>query len=1342
MKSPLACHVRVGSLIGVLALLAGLMTILAPAISDPAEGASTGITMTNFQDMVVDPTTGLVFVSGDNSVFVFEPDGSLRTTITNIYGAAGMDITGSFLWVAETSSGNLTQIDIPTLTVRRQIATGVTITGHSLAVIGFSIWFTSNTTYERYDLLANTISARGVGTREFERIGTSNTMLLGYDIGGTTVTRYSIASNPMTAAATAHAGDNLRQITVEGTDQTFVVASGAPYYFPEGAVSPLGLTGLQYPGTNYPSAVAYSPGNGGVVAGSTQSSKAVFVSAAGEPVTVTKFSLTGEQVARALAVSADGQRVYSLTQGTYGSTTTTKQLETFDVRPSVSSLLPSTVVADVPTPVTVLGTNISAVTGVTLGGVPADWTYTTNGQLIVTTPVGIPSGTSSLEVSTALGSTTFPLTILANTGAGLVGTVTSGSAPVSGIELTLQGSALPTARTTTSGANGTYTFAGLPYGNDYRLSAHDPSGVLPDRFVGGLTEVPNGTITVNMNLGASPTGPGSTIATSSLSATAREVAVDPTSAQVFVSAGDEVDVFDHDGQPVGRIHGMWGADGLVVDGDALYVNLRTAGRIARIHVPTLTVETTWPTGHPTTGSLAAVSGRLWFTNGDNQWVAGLTSLDPATGTLVDSNPGSMYAPRLRSIPGSSLLYATDYGSSPPRAYILDAANAQATVVTSAFGYGGLNAATGTINRFWTTSGAELALSTMTATGVVYPSSGGTVTFGPARNGVLAFGTKISRYGIPLATHTLPNGPTSSAFDAGGDRIYYVNGSTFYAYDLHPHLTSVTPSTIFTDATQIAVFGGGLQATSSVRLDGASTTYSATSTDQLLVSTPGLTPGNHTLVATTPWGDSNTLDFVAVQRPPVPAVATITPSAVPTAGGAVVVTGTGFTGATSVKFAGTNATSFTVVDDSTINAVVPVHAVGSGSITITTPGGTSIGGPTVNWFAPTPVITGLTPNQGFAIGGSPITVTGSGFLFATGVTVAGTAVPFTVGNDGSISMTMPPHAAGPVNVAVTTVGGTSSAVAASTFTYLPSPPQITSLSPTNGSAAGGYQVVVRGTRFTGATQVRFGGVPSPAYVVLDDSTLVAVAPPGQIGITTVLVSTAFGNSSDLGTTFFQYTAAPAGTIAGTVSSTQGPLVGMTVIVSPANSPAILASTTTAADGTFSVPKLPVGSYKVLVLDPGIFTGAASYHVGQFYDGLPGTLDTFASATIVNVSTDTTTTLAPIKLVHNHAASMHGHVTGDAAPLENMGVVISPAAFPYLAAYTFTDANGDFSFAGLTPGQYKMLILDPAPLFGGTATWRAEFYDNGSSSLDDFPTAMSITVDPDGSVTLNPIELAHL
>lgn len=74
----------------------------------------------------------------------------------------------------------------------------------------------------------------------------------------------------------------------------------------------------------------------------------------------------------------------------------------------------------------------------------------------------------------------------------------------------------------------------------------------------------------------------------------------------------------------------------------------------------------------------------------------------------------------------------------------------------------------------------------------------------------------------------------------------------------------------------------------------------------------------------------------------PVIVGATPSGVGQ-GGIVSITGTGFagvTGATGVKFGGTNATSYIVVSDNTIVAVMPAGSAGSAAITVTNTVGTS------------------------------------------------------------------------------------------------------------------------------------------------------------------------------------------------------------------------------------------------------------------------------------------------------------------------------------------------------------------------------------------------------------------
>jgi hypothetical protein len=107
----------------------------------------------------------------------------------------------------------------------------------------------------------------------------------------------------------------------------------------------------------------------------------------------------------------------------------------------------------------------------------------------------------------------------------------------------------------------------------------------------------------------------------------------------------------------------------------------------------------------------------------------------------------------------------------------------------------------------------------------------------------------------------------------------------------------------------------------------------------------------------------------------------------------------------------------------------------------------IGGPNDNssagaaWvFADPPSISGISPPSGPAGGGAHVTITGSRFAQARGVSFGGVpASSFTVVSTKQIDAVAPPGPPAPVDVTVTTVAGTSSTGLADRFTYFPSPP---------------------------------------------------------------------------------------------------------------------------------------------------------------------------------------------------------------------------------------------------------------------------------------------------------------
>ena len=96
--------------------------------------------------------------------------------------------------------------------------------------------------------------------------------------------------------------------------------------------------------------------------------------------------------------------------------------------------------------------------------------------------------------------------------------------------------------------------------------------------------------------------------------------------------------------------------------------------------------------------------------------------------------------------------------------------------------------------------------------------------------------------------------------------------------------------------------------------------------------------------------------------------------------------------------------------------------------------------TANFLADVPEIDFVSPNTGLTTGGTSVTLSGVHFLGTSSVTFGGTAATIVSVNDsgdaygsGSITVTSPAHAAGEVNVVVTTPGGSSTNLA--TFTYI-------------------------------------------------------------------------------------------------------------------------------------------------------------------------------------------------------------------------------------------------------------------------------------------------------------------
>src|SRR5262249_39152822 len=128
-----------------------------------------------------------------------------------------------------------------------------------------------------------------------------------------------------------------------------------------------------------------------------------------------------------------------------------------------------------------------------------------------------------------------------------------------------------------------------------------------------------------------------------------------------------------------------------------------------------------------------------------------------------------------------------------------------------------------------------------------------------------------------------------------------------------------------------------------------------------------------------------------------------------------------------------------------------------------------------YVAARPTVTSLNVNTGTINGGTTVTIAGTNFYGATGVSFgAFAASSFVVNSPTQITAVAPVQGAGTVDVTVITAGGSSAASTGDRFTYTSVTPTLTALSVTMGGISGGMPLTISGSNLASATNVSFGG----------------------------------------------------------------------------------------------------------------------------------------------------------------------------------------------------------------------------------------------------------------------------
>jgi hypothetical protein len=579
----------------------------------------------------------------------------------------------------------------------------------------------------------------------------------------------------------------------------------------------------------------------------------------------------------------------------------------------------------------------------------------------------------------------------------------------------------------------------------------------------------------------------------------------------------------------------------------------------------------------------------------------------------------------------------------------------------------------------------------------------------------------------------------------------------------PSVTALSASSGSTaGGSVITVTGSGFTGASAVSFGSvAATSFTVLSDTSLVATAPSQAAATVDLTVTSPAGTSSTgsADHFTYSAAAAPSVTGITASSGTTPGGTLVtVSGSGFTGATAVNF-GSLAAAFTVYTDGTLVATSPPSAAGTFHITVSTPSGTSSTSSAdqftyTNVRGSAPAVTAVSPNTGSTAGGQVVTVTGTGFTGATGVSFGSTAASsYQIVSDTTVTATAPAGSAGTVDIKVTTNNGTSSAVTADHFTYLSTAaPTVTGVSPTSGSTAGGTSVTVTGTNFTGATAVTFGGVAASSFTVNSSTSITATSPAQPVGTIDICVTTPSGTSAVGSADHFSFTAASAPTVTSLGTSSGSNLGGISVTITGTNFTGatgvffggVAAASFTVSSSTSitaTSPAQAAGTYDVTIATYSATSATAS---GDRYTA---TLASAPTVTAVSPTSGSTAGGTSVTLTGTNFTGATGVFFGGVAATTftvNSSTSITATAPPEAAAtidttvqtYAGSSAVGSadhFTFTAASAPTVSSVSPSSGSTGGGTSVTVTGTGFTGATGVSFGSVAASFTVNSDTSIT---------
>jgi hypothetical protein len=303
----------------------------------------------------------------------------------------------------------------------------------------------------------------------------------------------------------------------------------------------------------------------------------------------------------------------------------------------------------------------------------------------------------------------------------------------------------------------------------------------------------------------------------------------------------------------------------------------------------------------------------------------------------------------------------------------------------------------------------------------------------------------------------------------------------------PQLAGVSLATGSTNGwTPVTLTGSGFLPGVSVTFGGAAAAVESVSDGAIAVRAPASAAGTVDVVVTNPDRQSSTLPAAFTFIPP-PRLTAVAPALGAVSGGATVtLSGSDFSSGAAVTFGAAPATVVRITPTSLVVSA-PAHAAGPVDVVVTNRDGQSATLPRAFTFCSPPVLASLSATQAPTAGGAQVTLLGANFLPGAAVSFGGVAATVTAAAPASLSVRVPAHAAGAVDVVVVNPEGQSASLPGA-FTFVP-PPRLDAVTPAIGAMGGGTAVALSGGDFVEGATAMIGGVPgvvsasSPAFLLV-------------------------------------------------------------------------------------------------------------------------------------------------------------------------------------------------------------------------------------------------------------------